>query len=171
MDDFNESFVIDDDKKANWALKKIKEETAEHDRLMAIITAEREELDKKAAALDTRLANNTSFLKGQLYAYFETVDRKATKTQETYKLLDGTLVYKKPSVSIAKPEDEARLIAYLEENAPEMVKTEKTAAWGDFKKGLTLTDDGMIVDQGTGEVLEFLTTQETAGKFDVKVEG
>ena len=45
MEDWTEEevFVIDNDNKANWAIKKIRESAAEADRLKAIITAEREE--------------------------------------------------------------------------------------------------------------------------------
>ena len=164
----NEGFVIDNDNKANWALKKIREATAEADRLKAIITAERDELAEKERKINEKLDHDTSYLKGLLYGYFETVEHKATKTQESYKLLDGSLVYKIPTRKIAKP-DEDKLVAYLKTNAPELVKTVETAAWGDFKKTLALADDGTVVNTETGEVLDFIGTEETAGSFDVKV--
>ena len=164
----NEGFVIDNDNKANWALKKIKEATAEADRLKAIITAERDELTEKEDRINEKLERDTGYLKALLYNYFETVEHKATKTQESYKLLDGSLVYKIPTRKIAKP-DEGRLIAYLKTNAPELVKTVETAAWGDFKKALAVADDGTVINVETGEVLDFIGTEETAGTFDVKV--
>ena len=42
-----EGFTISDDKTAEWALKKIKAAQAEHDRLMDLVTAERDELNEK----------------------------------------------------------------------------------------------------------------------------
>ena len=52
---------------------------------------------------------------------------------------------------------------------PEMVETIKKPAWGEFKKNLTLTEDGDVVDMATGEKLDFVKTEETEGSFDVKV--
>lgn len=165
----SEEFAINDDKTANWAIKKIRDKIAEADRLKAIIIAEREELAEKEKAINEKLDHETGYLKTLLYAYFGKVEHKETKTQQTYKLLDGSLIYKKPSVKIAKPEDDAALIAYLEQNQPEMVETIKKPAWGEFKKNLTLTEDGDVVDMATGEKLDFVKTEETEGSFDVKV--
>lgn len=168
MEDWiTEGFVIDNDTKANWALKKIREATAEADRLKAIITAEREELKTKEAEIDDRLKSETGYLKGMLLSYFGNVEHKKTKTQESYKLLDGSLVYKLPVRKIIQPDD-AELIKYLEETAPMLVTTVKKPAWGEFKKNLTLTDDG-VFDSTTGEKLDFIKTEESEASFDVKV--
>ena len=171
MEDWTEQevFVIDNDNKANWAIKKIRESAAEADRLRAIITAEREDLDAKEKAVNDKFEQETSYLKTLLYQYFNTVAHKATKTQESYKLLDGSLVYKKPVVKIAMPDDDEKLIAYLEENAPMLVKTVKKAAWGEFKKNLIISDNGEVVDTTTGEVVDFIGTEESEALFDVKV--
>ncbi|MBR5678015.1 MAG: host-nuclease inhibitor Gam family protein [Paludibacteraceae bacterium] len=170
MEDWTEEevFVIDNDNKANWAIKKIRESAAEADRLKAIITAEREDLDSKEKAVNDKFEQETGYLKTLLYQYFNTVAHKATKTQETYKLLDGSLVYKKPTIKIAMPDDE-KLVAYLEQNAPMLVKTVKKAAWGEFKKNLTISDDGNVVDTTTGEVVDFIGTEESEASFDVRV--
>lgn len=170
MEDYeSEVFTVDTDAKANWALKKIKEETEEADRLKAIITAEREELDRKEKEIEDRLVNKTGYLKGLLYEYFGTVEHKQTKTQESYKLLDGSLVYKKPTRKIVKPEDDTALMIYLDVNAPEYVETKKSVRWGDYKKNLAITDDGSVVDTSTGEQLSFIQTEESEASFDVKV--
>ena len=69
-----------------------------------------------------------------------------------------------------KPDDEIGsqlLLEYLEANQPEMIETIKKPAWGEFKKNLPITDGG-VVDMATGEKLEFIETEETAGSFDVK---
>lgn len=166
---YAEGFAIDNDAKANWAIKKIKEATAEADRLKAIVKAEREELDAKEQAIDDKLENDTKYLKSLLYGYFETVEHKQSKTQESYKLLDGSLVFKKPTLKIVKPEDDSALVAYLEKSAPEYVETVKKAQWGEFKKALTITDDGEVVNTATGEKVEIVKIEESEAVFDVKV--
>lgn len=165
----NDKFTIDNDVKATWALKVIKQEQEDTERFIRTVDKQIEELNIKKEELKADLDRRTGYLKGLLHQYFETVPHKETKTQQTYKLLDGQLVYKKPSVKIAKPEDDAALIAYLEQNQPEMVETIKKPAWGEFKKNLTLTEDGDVVDMATGEKLDFVKTEETEGSFDVKV--
>ena len=162
-----EGFIIDNDVKANWALKQIRKAKEEHDRLQNIIDAEFEELKTKQEQINKKLEQETSYLKGLLYIYFQGVEHKETKTQESYKLLDGSLVYKKPSVSIVKP-DEERLLAYLRQaDHMEYIETKESVRWGELKKTLTLTDTGEIISED-GEVLDFIQTEEKAGEFNVK---
>jgi hypothetical protein len=173
-DDYNideneapESFCIDTDALANWAIKKIKAEQAEHDRLQKLIDEEREELQKKQEEIDKQLESKTAYFRSLLYGYFQTVEHKETKTQESYKLLSGSLVYKKPAVTIVRPDDE-KLVAYLENAGREdMVETKKTAKWGEVKKTLTISYDGQVISED-GEILDFITTEEKAGEFNVK---
>lgn len=167
MEELNEAFVVDNDKKAEYCIKKIKAAQAEHDRLMELAHAEYEELDKKVAEIDRKLESDTNYYKALLYGYFETVEHKETKTQESYKLLSGSLVYKKPSVSIVKP-DEEKLLAYLRQaDHMEYIETKESVRWGELKKTLTLTDTGEIISED-GEVLDFIQTEEKAGEFNVK---
>jgi len=162
-----EDFTIDNDKTANWAIKKIKEEQEEHDRLQALINDERQELQAKQEEIDKRLEAKTGYLKSLLLGYFATVPHKETKTQASYKLLDGSLIFKKPSLSIVKPDDE-QLLEYMERAGREdLIETKRSAKWGDFKKTLTIADDGQVISED-GEALDFITTEEKAGEFNVK---
>ena len=169
--ELNESFVIDSDQKANWAIKKIKEYEEERDRLLAIVEAERKDLQEKEDRINTKCSTDTGYLRLLLMNYFGTVPHKQTKTQESYKLLDGSLVFKKPQVKIVKGTDEAwdtALLGYLEESQPELIETIKKPAWGEFKKNLVIGEDGSVTDMSTGEVLDFIKTEEEPGKFEVK---
>lgn len=166
-DEVNETFVVDSDGKAEYCLKKIKKAQAEHDRLVELAMGEINELENKIEELDKHLENETGYFKTLLYRYFETVEKKETKTQQSYKLLSGSLVFKKPAVKIVKPDDDV-LVKYLEASQPELVKTVKCPAWGDLKKNLTINEDGTVTDMSTGEVLDFVSTEETEGSFDIK---
>ena len=167
MEELNEGFVVDNDKKAEYCIKKIKAAQAEHDRLMELVNAEIEELNLKALELDNKLESETGYFKALLYNYFETVEHKETKTQESYKLRSGSLVFKKPAVSIVKPDND-QLVAYLQSiDREDLIETKMTAAWGEYKKTLTIADDGQVVSED-GEVLDFIQTEEKAGEFNVK---
>ena len=162
-----EEFQITDDRSAEWAIKKIKAAEDEYVRLMELVQAERKELDMKAEELSKHLESETGYLKGLLFKYFETVEKKETKTQSSYKLLSGSLVLRKPSVKIVKP-DETKLVEFLEANGYEkFVQTKKSAAWGEFKKEVEIKDGQVILDD-TGEVLDWIETEEDPGKFEVK---
>ena len=167
IDEIKEEFTVTDDKSAEWCLKKIKAAQEEHDRLKDLAMDEINDLERKIEELDKKLENDTGYFKGLLYKYFETVEHKQTKTQETYKLLSGTLYYKKPQTKIVRPEDDV-LIEYLEGSQPELIETVKKAAWGDWKKNLEINDDGTVTDMATGEVLDFVKTEEEPGRFEVK---
>lgn len=162
-----ESFVIDNDKKADWALQKIAEVKAEYERIDAIAADQIAELQEKREDLKKSFESKTSFLKGKLAEYFETVAHKETKTQESYKLLSGSLIKKKPKVKLEK--DDETLLAYFKaNNLGEFIKTEEKPAWGDFKTRLEAVD-GNVIDTETGEIVECVTVVETAPEFTVKL--
>ena len=84
--------------------------------------------------------------------YFETVPSKETKTQKSYKLLAGTLVFKKPTTKIVHNDD--KLLEYLEENdGKDYIKLKKSIDWAEFKKTLTVSDTGEVVDTELGTII------------------
>lgn len=158
-------FTIDSDEVAEWALKKVLAARQEKERLTALIDAERERLDRKQEDIDKRYENETSFLLFKLSEYFKTVEHKETKTQESYQLLSGKLVYKKPTVKLEQ--DKHALLNWCKDNAPEYVRTEQSVEWGQIKKCMKIVGESVIYD-ATGEVVQGVAITETAGTFDVK---
>ena len=164
-----EDFKVTDDKTADWALTKIHEAEDERDRLIALAEAQIEDLKNKIEDLKNKCENETGFLKSCLAMYFETVKSKETKTQKTYKLLSGTLVFKKPSVKI-NHDDEA-LLNYLSENDGEdFIKIKKSIDWAEFKRTLTISDDGEVIDTGLGTIIpaNVCSVEEVPASFTVK---
>jgi len=164
MEQLNEEkFVIDNDKKADWALEQIKEKEEERDRLIDIAKEKIQDLNLQIEALEAKCSNETGYLKGLLAEYFNTVPHKETKTQETYQLLTGKLVYKKPSVKINH--DDEKLIEWLSET--EYVETKQALKWGEYKKNLIVQGDD-VIDTETGEVVEACSIEEVPASFEVK---
>lgn len=158
-------FTIDSDEMAEWALKKVLAAKKEKERLTALIDAEREKLDRKQEDIDKRYENDTSYLLYKLSEYFKTVEHKETKTQESYQLLSGKLVFKKPTVKLEQ--DKNALLNWCKTNAPEYVRTEQSVEWGQIKKCMRIVGESVIYDT-TGEVVQGVAITETAGTFDVK---
>lgn len=162
-----QEFKIDSDLLANWSIKKIKQETEEHDRLVEIAKGEIEELNRQIALLDKALENKTGYLKGKLQEYFMTVEHKETKTQESYKLLSGSLIWKKPSQKMAP--DKEKLLEYVKaNNMPEYVKVKEDVDWAGLKKDCTIQGNQVINNQ-TGEVIDCIAVEDVPGEFGVKI--
>ena len=162
-------FSIVSDLQAEWTLKKIKKAAEERDRLVELANKEIEELTKQIEVFEQRYKSDTGFLQSKLFEYFTKVEHKETKTQETYKLLSGSLVLKKPATKIKRPDDD-RLLGILKEIDPleQYVETIQKPKWAEFKKTLKLLDNGQIVDED-GDIVEGLEVEDVPGEFTVKI--
>lgn len=164
-EEVQEGFVIDNDSKADWAARIVKEEAAERDRLLALVKAERERLDAKEEEIRRRYEQKTDYLTGQLLSYMATVKTRDTPTQRTYALLNAKLVYKLPKMDIQPGEG---LVDWLEANRYEFLKIEKKPAWADVKANTIQIGEGIFAMADTGEIVDGIVQKEVPGKFEVK---
>lgn len=161
------TFDITDDSTAEWALKKVLAAQKERTRLMDLITAEREELDRKEELIEKRYESDTSYLLSKLNEYLDKVELKKTKTQGSYQLLSGKLVRKFAKKKLV-PNKEA-LLEWCKLNAPDFVKHTEEAMWGDIKGKFDIVGDSVICTE-TGECVSCVGIEETPMTFDVKGE-
>jgi hypothetical protein len=159
----NSGFVVTDDQKAMWCIRKIAEAEKEAADLL-------KHYEEQAQKVRDRLDSTRQYFQGLLLPYFLTLPRKVTKTQESYSLPGATLVLKHQGVEYKRDTD--KLLAYLKANAPEFVKTKVTEspAWDEYKKRVTVNGNAAI-DTETGEVVDGVTVEERPDKFEVKIEG
>lgn len=157
-------FRVDDDRKADWALERIAEAESERDRLLALAQQEIDELKAEMENIAEKCDRDTGYLKACLKDYFATVDSKETKTQATYKLLHGSLVWKKPKQNIQHNDEE--LLKALK--GTEYIETTQKVKWGEYKKNLEV-QDGVVIDTTTGELVAGCSVEEVPGEFTVKV--
>lgn len=164
-----ENFTINNDKTADWAITQIKDAENECGRLIALAEEQIADLHDRIEELKNKCDSETKYLKSLLAMYFETVPHESTKTQETYKLLSGSLVFKKPSLKINH--DDEKLIDYLENNdGSDYIKLKKSVDWAEFKKNLIITDSGEIVDSELGTVIDssVCSLEEVPASFNIK---
>ena len=162
------AFVIDDDNKADWAIRKIDEEKQEFNRIRELAEEQTARIEQKVEAAERRFNQRTSYLRSLLGSYFMQVPHRKTKTQESYRLLSGSLVLKLPKVKPVYEEDE--LVKYLKESGmPDYIKTEEKARWGELKKLLGLSQGKHPVIKDTGELVECIRVEETPAEFKVEV--
>ena len=164
-DNENSGYVIDDDKKADWALEKIRQEREERDRLINLAKEKIDHYEQEISAIANRCETRTSYLQSQLAAYFETVKHRKTKTQEKYSLLNGSLVKKYGGYKYDYDDD--TFVDYLKNNYPQLVTVIERPQWGEFKKITELTAEGDIINTETGEVLGFIKAAKKPDEFRV----
>ena len=160
-----ERYRITSDGEADRWIERIQDARAEHDRFVAACQERIAEFDTRIKAADEECEKEVAFALGVLREYFDTVPHKTTKTQESYSLPSGKLVFKRPT--IAPRIDEQALFDWVKGNAPDYVQTTQKTKWGELKKQLVLKGDKYVFTE-TGEVVPGLTPEQTEGGFDVK---
>lgn len=152
-DDYDEhmsAFEVTDDQTAEWCLSKIREADAEmqkwadhYNGLMQKIT---EAHDRTVSRMQMYLRQYLRKMESQNLV-------KSTKTKTSYALPSGTLTIKKASWKYER--DEAALVDWMTENAPDLIKTQivRKPDWASLKKETTTMSDGSVVLTETGEVV------------------
>ena len=159
----NENFVVDNDNKAEWAINKLKEEQQEADRLISICECQIEIYKDKIDLYKQELEYKNSGLKGMLQQYFDTVEHKKTKPQESYKLPSGTLKLKYKEKIV---KDDSKLLEWLDSNGQdEYILINKSAVWGEFKKTLQKVDGKFVTEDG--EIVEGVTVEDAGAEFSI----
>lgn len=164
-----ETWKIDTDILADWALDKVREIQADHKRFEIVAKERISQLQMQLDKDKERAANETSFFESKLREYFESVDKKETKTQLSYKLPSGVLKMKKSKLDFDYDKD--KLLSYAKESElKDLIKTSESFAWAEFKKKLTVQGNS-IINKETGEVLEIegLGIIEKPSEFKVEV--
>lgn len=153
------------DQDAEEAVRLLLSARKEKDRLLSLVDAERARLDMQETQITEKYDGEIAYYSELLSEYFKTVDTRETKTQRSYQLLSGRLIYKK--LKTVPERDEKILLPWAKENAPEFVQVSESVRWGDIKPLLTVDGD-RVVYTATGEVVEGLGVVETGGEFEVK---
>ena len=161
-EEVKETFKVDSDSKAEWAITKIREKEAEFKRIKALCDEMIDQYKQRALDAEKALHRDTDYFKSQLKSYFDKVPHKVTKTQESYALGLGKLVLKK-KVDIEK--DSEKLLAWVQKNAQDYIEVKESVKWGEFKKSLTLDNGNWITENG--EIVDGVKAIESE-RFEVK---
>jgi len=158
-----ETFNIDNDQKAEWALRKIAEIDIEHNRLDKVCEMQIKFYQEKQHANAEKRNLKRGNLVAMLADYFENVKPKITKTQAKYVLPSGSLIKKFEKKEMKA--DAEILIAQLAET--EYVEQKSNLKWGEYKKTLEIVND-IVVDRN-GEIVNGVVIETKPGNFDVEV--
>lgn len=146
----SEGWRIKNDRDAEWALGKIREAKAEVEKWEAFYS-------EKLMAVVSDANHTIEYMKGRLFDYFNTQERRVTKTGiEKYSLPSCTLERKPAGIKYERNEEE--LLAWCEKNLPDAIKTTREASWSAVKNYI----------KETGEIPSGVTVGETEPTFTVK---
>lgn len=164
----HQGFVVDNDEKAEWALRKIAEEKADMQRYINTCESMILEYKRKIQKAQEEWGRSISFFEGKLRGYFETLKCKETKTQKTYKLPSGTLKMKFPAPKFNI--DEEQLVKWLKiSNHSDYIeeKTVEKPKWAEFKKCVKTSGCNAITEDG--EVIVGVTVEDRTPEFIVEI--
>ena len=150
-----DGFSVTDDGGAEWCLRKMREADEEYDRMNAWYL---EQIEKAKSKRDATKARMTAYLQD----YAETIPMRETKTQRSYNLPHGKLIWKKATTKLEH--DDAVLLETLKKAGKTEYVNEiviEHVAWAKLKKDL----------METGEAMDGVTVVEVPATFEVKVEG
>ena len=151
-----------DDSSAEYLLRRIMEANRQYDSLKDWYE---KQLAKAAALRD----NTIAWAERGLRDYFEMIPdsvKKKAKTQISYSFKGGKLVLKAQAPEYVR--DDAVLVPWLKENKmDEFIKVKESADWGELKKTLSETPDGLSVMTVDGECVPGITVEQRGPKFMV----
>lgn len=140
----DDPFIIEDDKQADWAIRKIKESREDTAKWRAYYADQIAKIEKANATTE-------DYFMAMLERYFAQVPHKATKTQESYMLPSGKLVRKAQNPTFERDED--TLLAWARESCPDVIRTKESVSWEQLKKRVTWSPDGEAINGDTGEII------------------
>lgn len=164
----SDSFIVDSESKADWALRKIREAEA---RIAQVQQFAQKRIDEINAWVDKITASeqrSIEYFSGLLEVYHRKLFESNPKLK-TIKLPSGELQLRKTQPQYAR--DDAKLTAWLKERHPDLVKVKETPDWEKAKQRFVIAGRN-LVDPNTGEIVDGVEVYEPeAPAFKVKTYG
>lgn len=148
-----DGFRVNDDGGAAWCVRKIREAQDECDKMIMWYSAQIEKAKARCKATEERM---TAYLR----EYAEEVPMKETKTQRSYAIPGGKIIWKKEHQEY-RHDDAVVLEGLKRDGRTEYIKTVEKLDWAGLKKEIT----------ATGELPDGVTMETVPETFEVKVEG
>lgn len=149
-------FTIDDDRKADWALRTIRECEARVEQVKAFAEERKREIDTWAEQATARETQSIAYLTGLLESYHRILFADNPRLK-TIKLPAGELQLRKAQPQFARDND--KLTEWLDAHRPEFVKIQKSPDWAQAKKAFEITGRH-LVDPTTGAIVDGVEVHE-----------
>ena len=143
---------------AKWQFEQRRKIIDDRDELIAYYE---DQIAKVKADADYKIG----FIDRALYAFFQTVEHKKTKTQESWSIPAGKLMLKKQAPEF-KRDDKAVIDWLKQNNGTEYVKTVESLDWANLKKDTTVVGNAIV--NSDGEIIPGVEVIEREDKFVVE---
>lgn len=160
-----ERFRITDLGQATWALRKIRHEQKQINEVKRVAQEEIQRIEDWAEDAVKSHERQIEFFKSLLTEYHFNI-LKRDERRKTIKLPGGRLTARRLPAKYAYDDD--KLLGWLEEHAPELVRVKKEPDKSELRKRGQVVDGMLVLD--TGEAVEGVVIHEQGMKFDVKLE-
>lgn len=157
------NYNITDDLGAEQALVNLKNFKEEKERLIDLCNKQIEVYKEKIEMYQADIEDVERELKQVLKNYMATVEAKETKTQFSYQLPSGKLIFKKEKNDFVKCDE--TLLNTVDEK---YIKIKKSIDWAELKKTLEVSN-GVAINKETGEIVEGVNVVEVAGEFKLQL--
>ncbi len=159
-------FIIDDDQKANWALRKIRQLQEKRKANIQLAEAEIERINTWLKEVNGDLEQSIDYFTGLLEGYHRQVLEQDPKAK-TIKLPYGKLKMRAQQPEFIRDND--KLLSWLKQsNKTDYIVVKESPDWARLKKNLQVAGNA-LVDPETGEVVEGVEVVERGPKFSVEV--
>lgn len=162
----DEKFVVDNDHKANWALKKIRKLEEEKAKNKDFAEQEIAEIKEWLAAENKTLDNKIDFFEALLTEYALNLKEKDEEFK-TKSLPAGKLQFRKQRAKW-KYDQEQLLASVKEMGLDELVKTKQSVNKRELKKKIEVKD-GKAINAVTGEIIEGIQVINRGEKFKINI--
>ena len=143
---------------AKWQFEQRRKIIEDRDELIAYYE---DQIAKVKADADYKIG----FIDRALFAFFQTVEHKKTKTQESWSIPSGKLILKKQAPEFKR--DEKTVLDWLKQNGgTDYVKTVESLDWANLKKDTTVV--GSTIVNNDGEIIPGVEVIEREDKFVVE---
>jgi len=165
----SERFVIDNDKKAVWAINMINQSQKAIEDTKALAEYRIKKTNEWLSQETQRNQKEIDFFLAMLRPYAES---KLIGKSKMVKLPNGNIQFKSQSPVLYVGMDKAdannlKLLEYVKKSAPDYLKIKESVEWGEFKKALKITDEGRVITSD-GEVLDFMRGEIRPDAISVK---
>lgn len=163
----SESFKVDTDEKANWALRKIKQFEDQKKANNKIATEEIEKIEAWNKAENEKAQQSIDYFQG-LLAKYAMEKRKENPKFKSQKLPNGRIRFKKKQPKW-EYDDDAVVQSLKDAGMTDYIKVKESPSKADIKKAFEVID-GQVIDADTGIILDGITVTEQEEEFEAKVD-
>ena len=161
-----DGFKVNDESKANWALRKIKELQEEKEKNIAFAEKEISNIDLWLSQENEKAQRDIDYFQGLLSAY-ALEKRDEDPKFKSLKLPNGSIRFKKQQPAFKY--DNAALLDYLKKSEEtDLIRIKEEPNKSAIKKLFIVQDDSLI-NPNTGEIVEGVTIEKRDDKFEVVI--